>query len=333
MGRKIMNIRPASCLLAGFLWCLFLVLYPGIPAADKGQSAQKTKILESYGKLPLYFIENRGQLDHKVRFYVKTSGQTLYFTDEGIVFDLFRGESGALKSAKKDGEKRESSDKNKTERLVFALAFDNARKGISIAGLEKQGAKINYLLGNEAGWKRDIPTYKGIVYKGVYRGIDLKIRGNSRAIKYDFIVNPGADPGNILLSYNGIEGLGVNEKGELIIETAFGGLKETKPYLYQKIEGKTVEVSGGFRVQKTATQATQGKSSYGFRVTSYNPSYPLIIDPTLHYSTYLGGSWQRFWKWRSCRFIRECVYYGRYRFHEFPHKKRIPGKQSKCFNR
>ena len=76
MWKGTMNIRRVSCLLSGFFWCLFSVLYPGISTAGTEQNPQKARILESYGKLPLYFIENRGQLDPKVRFYTKTSGQT-----------------------------------------------------------------------------------------------------------------------------------------------------------------------------------------------------------------------------------------------------------------
>lgn len=100
-----MSIKPASYLLAGFLWCLFSMLYPGISTADAEQNPRKARILDSYGKLPL-FIENRGQLDPKVRFYAKASGQTRYFTDKGIVFDLFRGEVRVLKGAKIAGEEK-----------------------------------------------------------------------------------------------------------------------------------------------------------------------------------------------------------------------------------
>ncbi|HIJ36063.1 MAG TPA: hypothetical protein HPP59_02140 [Deltaproteobacteria bacterium] len=87
--------------------------------------ADKESILEAYGKLPLYFIENKGQLDPKVRFYVKTPGQTLYFTDEGIIFDLFRGGKDAGKGTE-DAKKGGQTTGAKTERLVFNMGFENA---------------------------------------------------------------------------------------------------------------------------------------------------------------------------------------------------------------
>ena len=99
----------------------------------------------------------------------------------------------------------------------------------------------------------------------------------------------GANPNDILLTYNGIEGLATNGEGELLIETAFGELKETRPYIYQEIKGKRA-VDGSFEIRSPADQSQTGKFSYGFEVASYDPSYPLIIDPTLSYSTYLGGS-------------------------------------------
>jgi len=258
-----------------------------VSAAPKEADQEST--LKAYGKLPLYFIENKGQLDSKVRFYVKTSGQTLYFTDEGIVFDLLRVEKEAGKSTESTEKGIEATGK-KTERLVFNLSFENAQNGFLIEGLDRQDAGINYFVGNDRSkWKAGIPTYKGVVYQGVYKGIDLKVFGNGKDIEYEFIVNPGGTPEDRLLTYNGIEGLTTSGEGELLIATAFGELKETRPYIYQEIDGKRA-VDGSFEIQGAADQSQTRSFSYGFQVAAYDPSYPLIIDPTLSYSTYLGGS-------------------------------------------
>ncbi len=269
-----------------FLFSVSLLTVSGAAASGK---ADRESILKAYGKLPLYFIENKGQLDSKVRFYVKTSGQTLYFTDEGIVFDLLRRENTAWKGTK-GPEKGRHTPGAKTERLVFNLGFENARKGALIEGLDRQDGGVNFFTGNDRSrWKTGIPVYKGIVYKGVYKGIDLKVFGNGKDIEYEFIVNPGGNPDDILLTYNGIEGLAKNGEGELLIATAFGELKETKPYIYQEIEGERT-VDGRFEIRSPAGPSQTGKFSYGFQVAFYDPSYPLIIDPLLIYSTYLGGT-------------------------------------------
>jgi len=257
-------------------------------AATPGK-ADKKGILETYGKLPLYFIENKGQLEARVRFYVKPPGHTLYFTDEAIVFDLLRREKEGGKGT--EGAEKSCQTKGiKTERLVFNLGFENVRESVLIEGLNRQNAGINYFVGNDRSkWKRGIPTCKGVVYKGIYKGIDLKVFGNGKDIEYEFVVNPGGNPDDILLTYNGIEGLSTNGEGELLIATAFGEFKETRPYIYQEIEGKRA-VDGSFEIRSPTGQSQTRNFSYGFQVASYDPSYPLIIDPTLSYSTYLGGS-------------------------------------------
>lgn len=184
-----------SVLTAIFLF-LFSVSFLAVSVAAAPGKADKESILEAYGKLPLYFIENKGQLDPRVRFYVKTSGQTLYFTDEGIVFDLLRGEKAAEKSTEgaEKGHQNAGMKKQNAERLVFNLGFENAQRGILIEGMDRQDAGINYFVGNDKSkWKTGIPTYKGIVYKGVYKAINLKVYGNGKDIEYEFIVNPGGE--------------------------------------------------------------------------------------------------------------------------------------------
>ncbi|MEE9584721.1 MAG: SBBP repeat-containing protein, partial [Candidatus Brocadiales bacterium] len=145
--------------------------------------------------------------------------------------------------------------------------------------------------------------------------IDLVYKGVKGGMKYEFIVHPGADPGVIKMSYTGIDGLSIDASGNLIIHTALGDVKDERPYCYQDIDGRSVEVATGFKilnaepatpdirlagslmpsairgldaVNKTDTQDQQ--FIYAFEVASYDPDYPLIIDPGLEYSTFLGGS-------------------------------------------
>ena len=87
-----MKTRSGSGILTAIFLFLFSLAFLAASGTATAGKADKEGVLEAYGKLPLYFIKNKGQLDPKVRFYVKTSGQTLYFTDEGIVFDLLRRE-------------------------------------------------------------------------------------------------------------------------------------------------------------------------------------------------------------------------------------------------
>jgi len=275
-------------LMSGFLFSIYV---PALSEADVPDNMNQEGILNSYGRLPLYFIENTGQLDPKVRFHVKTAGETLYFTDEGIVFDFFRhkktGEKANRKEIGKPGTDLQA--RGETERLVFTLGFDSPRGKIVPEGLDRQSAAINSFVGNDKSiWRTGIPTYKGVLYKGVYKGIDLKVYGSGSKLEYEFIVHPGGNPKDILLTYHGVEAITTNGNGELLIATAFGQLRETKPYIYQEIDGKRL-VAGHFAIKPTAGQPQPNKYSYGFQVASYDTSHPLIIDPALVYSTYLGG--------------------------------------------
>ncbi|MDI6794694.1 MAG: SBBP repeat-containing protein, partial [bacterium] len=274
--------------------------------SDEADEAAKQKVIESYGKLPLYFIENKGQLDPQVKYYTKTAGQTLYFTQEKIVFDLFRkvGNGKWEVGSEKEEKSEIRNPKSEIERLAFSLRFLGANKGTEIEAGDVQAGQVNYLIGNDRGkWQANIPTYKEVLYKDIYPGIDLKLYGNHQELEYDLIVSPGAHPEDIRFGYEGIEGLTLSEEKEMLIKTAFGELKQKRPVIYQEIDGEKVEVEGRFRIQNSEFGSQKSEKlesafriphsafyTYGFEVAAYNPDYPLIIDPTLAYSTYLGGS-------------------------------------------
>jgi alpha-tubulin suppressor-like RCC1 family protein len=229
--------------------------------------------METYAKLPLLFIHNQGQLDSQVEYYVKTPRQTIYLTPAGMVFDLIRYQNT---------ETADSADR-KAERLAFSLDFVGASTSPLIRGSNQDKAVVNYLIGNDPNkWHTDIATYREVLYKDVYPGIDLRLYGKENALEYEFIVQPGADVSDIALAYSGVDGLEL-ESNELVVSTAFGDIKQSQPYIYQHIGNDTVAVAGGFSLL--------GADSYGFEIGAYDAGYPLIIDPTLaiDYSTYLGG--------------------------------------------
>ena len=266
---------------------------------SNGKSGETTRhmVIDSYGKLPLSFIENRGQIDMQASYYSKQANQSIYFTKEGIVFDFTKREG-----APKEEINARKSDKQVSERMVFSLNFENRFKDVKLTAGDRLEGNVNYFTGDKKNWKVDIPTYKEVVYRDIYKGIDLRVYGTGSALEYDFMVNPGADPKDILLSYSGIKGLSTNKEGELIIDTQFGDLKESKPYIYQEINGERVVVEGKFVInngelsnagdmKSVDANNDRGKQAfYAFNVASYNRDYALVVDPVLLYSTCLGGS-------------------------------------------
>src|SRR5262249_5590233 len=152
-----------------------------------------------------------------------------------------------------------------------------------LAGLDRLPGTSNYLLGNDPSrWHTDIPNYARVEARGVYPGVDLVYYGNQRQLEYDFTVAPGADPGAIRLAFPGAESATLDAEGDLVLETAGGAVVQHAPVLYQEADGVRQAVSGQFVVA--------GDGQVGFAVGSYDRGRPLVIDPTLAYSTYLGGS-------------------------------------------
>ena len=236
--------------------------------------ATKTKVLASYAKLPLAFIENRGQVNKEVAYYLKGRQGTIYFTHKGIVYDLISASPAPSKKQPLPPERK---------RLSFTITPIGASKDHTLIATERLPGKIHYLIGNDpTKWKTQIPIYKEIIYKDLYTGIDLKIYGTTNQMEYDFIVSPGAEPSHIHLACDGIKTLTINNKGDLIIDTALAQLTHLKPIIYQVIDGKRYMREGSFKVTGTTVS---------FAIGDYDTTYPLIIDPlTLSYSSFLGGS-------------------------------------------
>ena len=101
-------------------------------------------------------------------------------------------------------------------------------------------------------------------------------------MKYEFRVQPGADPSRIQLRYKGADGLRLGEEGELRIDIGGSQLLDEPPHTFQQIGGRTVNVSSSYVL------ASDGR--IGFAIGEYDRTRPLIIDPTLVYASYLGSS-------------------------------------------
>lgn len=271
------------------------------PIGNSGKNMRRTTVEEEYGKLPLYFIENKGQINENVIFYEKGVGRATFFTRRGVSFALMSGQQLNDHQDRYDpwsGENEISGVRTPKPEIINLVPLKaNAHPNIVAEGLQQ--CKVNCFLGNNPEkWKTNIPTYNAIIYKNVYQNIDMKFYGNNRCLEYDIIVKPGASPSRVQLSYEGIEDAQITEEGNLEIRMKGEKFIQKKPYIYQEINGKRIEVEGRFRVANSGLRAQNKKREkgnlkqciYGFQVASYDKRYPLVIDPTIVYSTYLGGT-------------------------------------------
>jgi hypothetical protein len=254
-------MRAQRLLLILVVTALLSSLVPALTnsRASSEQPAQATA--DAFGRLPLAFEANRGQTAARVKFLSRGVGFNLFLTPTEAVFAL----KGAV-----------------TARVV-SIHMLRANPAPRIAGIKRLPGVSHYLIGNDpTKWRTGVPTYASVLYQGIYPGIDLMYYGSQRALEYDFIVDPGANPDQIRLRFEGVDRTYVTAGGDLVAWIPEGTLRLRKPVIYQEVDGRRHEVSGSY--------ATLDAHTVGFRVAAYDANRPLIIDPVLVYSTYLGGS-------------------------------------------
>lgn len=164
---------------------------------------------------------------------------------------------------------------------AFKVNFINSNPDVKATGNSLYPFHRNYYVGNdERRWAEGVKLYDGITYSGMYPNIDMKVYNADKNLKYDLIVNPGGNPKDIGFNYEGADKLYLKD-GNLYIKTSLGEMVEQKPYSYQVIDGKNVEVKCSFRLSG---------NTVGFSVLGkYDKTLPLIIDPVLVASTYTGS--------------------------------------------
>jgi len=260
-------------------------------------SAELTKQrLSEWFKLPLYFVENRGQVDRQVAYYLQGRDTAVYFTAQGITFSLTgQGERpeairafeqrAAWRPALFGGAADQAGAK---QRWAVKLDFIGANPGVRPVGQDSTPAVISYFKGRQDQWQAGLKTYAALAYRDLWPGIDLVYSGAGNQLKYTFLVKPGADPHQIKLAYRGATSVKLNAAGQLEVTTPVGGFHDQEPYAYQETNGKRLEVTAAYCLEADPSTGTQ---SYGFRVGDYDQSRPLVLDPAvLIYAGLIGGA-------------------------------------------
>ena len=254
-----------------------------------GASSHRVHVVADYGRLPLSFEPNEGQTDPRVKFLSRSDGYALFLTSTEAVLALHKPAPDAAVKGLRGDLRREAlkTSGKKAERsrvAVLRVSLEGANRDPQIRGLDQLPGKANYFIGRDSKkWRTNVPTYAAVRYQGVYPGVDLIYRSSEpRRLEYDFVVSPGADPKAIGLGFAGQQGLKLDPHGDLIVHTAGGDVVERAPIAYQQINGRRRTLGAKF--------VLTGKHRVGFQVAAYDRRQPLVIDPALLYSTYLGGS-------------------------------------------
>ena len=163
------------------------------------------------------------------------------------------------------------------------LKLVDANQNAAVTGASELPGKSNYFVGNDPHkWRTNVPNYARVKYEGVYPGVDLVFYGNQRQLEHDFVIAPGGDTSQIRLRLEGSKKMSLDGEGNLDIAVEGGEVRLQKPLIYQEGSGRRREIAGGY--------VLKGTREVAFKVGAYDPTKSLVIDPTLAYSTYLGGS-------------------------------------------
>ena len=215
----------------------------------------------------MVFEPNRGQSRAGVQFLSRGRGYALFLTPEESVLVLRRG----------------ASQKEAASTATLRMKLSGASKSPTLRGDDPLRSVSNYLIGSDPKkWRRSVPNFQKVRYQGVYRGIDLVYYGSNGSLEYDFELAPGANPNQIALAIEGAESATIDRSGDLVLQFAGGEVRWRKPVSYQ--------LAGGVRVPVESEYRRLPGGKFGFRVGRYDRTKPLVIDPFLFYSTYLGGS-------------------------------------------
>jgi photosystem II stability/assembly factor-like uncharacterized protein len=229
-------------------------------AGSVTQSEATPAIVKNYIQLPLAF--ERHSKDSDERFVARGAGYAI---------GLDRGKA-VLAIATPRGESFHT----------VSLEFTGSRAAKAESELELPG-KVNYIHGNDRrNWQIGLSTWQRVRYPDVYPGIDVVYYGNQQQLEFDLVLKAGADPRSIRMKISGGSRLSLDGSGALRIETGGGAdLRLELPHIYQQVDGRNKDVTGRYQIL--------GHDEIAFSVDSWDRMRPLVIDPTIVYSTLLGG--------------------------------------------
>src|SRR5208282_5206125 len=255
-------------------------------STTKPDAAAKARAQISYAKLPLSFERNRGQTDARVKFLSHGHGYSLFLTPADATLMMSRYDHPVIRDPMAPMSAKATLDSVRAAKVhhrVIRTRFIGANPAPQMDGIEQLAAVSNYFIGNDKSkWHSNVPNYSKVRYRSLYPGIDLVYYGDQGHLEFDVIAAPGADPNRFRLAVDGGDKTEINSAGELVIHAGADQIVFHKPIAYQEIAHGRQSVAANFKLRSG--------NDVAFEIGSYDRHQPLVIDPTLVYSTYLGGS-------------------------------------------
>ena len=257
------------------LFCLFFSLsryvvsageyYYQAPAEQKGN---------------LLFVKNEGQWPEAFQFKAALRGGALFLEDHAMTFSFLHPDDWAAFHDHRDDPEHTAQFPSTIHGAGLKLRFLQSDQP-AMTGKIKMPAYHNYFLGSEATWRSDVPLYKEVIYQNLYPKTNLYLYQYGEHLKYDFVLQAGADPSAIQIKIEGAERQWL-DNGQLIIQTAVNELYMHQALAWQIIKGQKVPLGCSYELDGDIIRFNLSDD--------YNPKYPLVIDPVLTFSTYTGST-------------------------------------------
>ena len=245
---------------------LFTALGAGAPAfgtdvRDDAAARRRNEVVTPRVSVPLVFIENAGQFGQEVRYQVRIPGLTLAVHEDGW---SLAGETSVR------------------------VRFEGATGRAKAVGQERLRATASYFAGRSGpegrpGTVRNAPTFASVLVDEVKPGMDLMLFENGGRLEYDVRLEPGVSVDEVVFRYEGVEDAMLAADGSLVALVGGRELRQRAPVTWQvEADGTRRELVSSFRAL--------GDDRFGFLVEGRDPRLPVVIDPILIYSEFIGGS-------------------------------------------
>jgi hypothetical protein len=227
----------------------------GAAAAQLPQPEPTEAVGAASPRLPVFFVENRGQWAGEARYAGNTAGYAVAFHDDRVVLTR-AGEKG-----------------NATVELAFVGGRARPQ------GEDPLRARVSYFVGEASSWRSNLESCAAVRYRGLWPGVDLRFYESAGALEYDVILAPGAELAPVEFEVVGAASLAVESDGALLLRTELGDLRQAAPRTWEVAEdGTQVRLRCDFDLRAT--------SRYGFRANERDPRRTLVVDPVLMWGTY-----------------------------------------------
>ena len=247
-------------------------------SVEKGASVRA-----SLQALPLAFEENQGQTDPQVKYMARGSGYTVFLTGNDTVFALHSSAHSAetTRNPRSTAGVQTPGIDDRSAAIHMQLVGGNPQS--VIAASHELPSRSNYFIGTDSRqWHSNVAQYARVAYADVYPGVDMAFYGVQKQLEFDFIVAPGASPRAIRLGLSGTQQITTDDSGNLVLGSSAGDVVLHKPFAYQQKDGVRQPVDASF--------VLLAKNQVKFQLGNYDRNRELVIDPSVSYSTYLGGT-------------------------------------------